>query len=110
MASPYSITIQVAYPSLQNGEVGHVAISVNGPNGSLYAGFGPDRGSPYLGQVYAGGQFNVEFVPSGSNPTVGTAQNPNWSNVFNDSTYATFTVPVSVSQATDALREISGSG
>ena len=41
MASRYSLTIQLAEPSMADGSPGHAAAIVNTPSGQTYAGLGP---------------------------------------------------------------------
>jgi hypothetical protein len=69
MAGPYSITIQVAYPSLFPFSPGHVAVVVNTPDEQVYAGFGPaNHDASNLGGMWAPGQFDVQTVPRGVEP------------------------------------------
>ena len=50
MPERYSLTIQVANPSISPGSPGHVAVVLNEPSSQTYAGFGPkDTAPPWFG-------------------------------------------------------------
>jgi hypothetical protein len=94
MASAYSVTILIASLQLDPYAVSHVTIAVNTPDGSIFAGFGPNYDSSYIGNAYSGGKCDMQYVPPGGTPTVG-----DWSIPLNDNVNASFTIPTSESQA-----------
>jgi hypothetical protein len=101
MPDRYSLTIQVANPSISPGSPGHVAVALTEPSGQTYAGFGPkDTGPPWFGARSFPGKFDAHPVQSG-----GTLPR-DFSNVLGRNSYATFTIPVSESQANAARAEI----
>lgn len=91
MAGRYSLTIQVD-PSLP----GHVALVINDPSGQTFAGFGPEHHHSSRDK----GKFDVHSVQPGE------ALPADYSNVFGEGQYATFTIPISEAQARAAHNEI----
>jgi hypothetical protein len=91
MAGRYSLTIQVD-PSTP----GHVAAVINTPSDQSYAGFGPKN----EGWPVSPGQFDFHTVRPGETPQ------RDYSNVLGRNSYATFTIPISESQAAAANAEI----
>jgi hypothetical protein len=106
MAARYSLTVQIAPPSLHEQSPGHAAVTITTPDGQTYAGLGPahyDWSS--LGGLRSSPSFEPETVPSGGIPP--DAMNPkNFSTVFSHGSYRTFTIPITEEQATNALAEI----
>lgn len=92
MPNRHALTIQ-----LMPGTVGHAAVTLTDPSGQTYAGFGPSwhkmpRSRP---------QFDVHTVPTGT-----TSLPSDYSNVFGDTGYRTFTLPITEEQAKSAHAEI----
>jgi hypothetical protein len=91
----YSVTIFVGLPQFSpDFGIGHVAIAVNTPDGSIFAGFGPNYDSEYARNAYTQGQFDMEWVPAGGAPTAGS-----WTNTLEYNSSAAFEIPVSEEQA-----------
>jgi len=106
MASGYSLTLMVAGSSWTPLSPGHVAVVVNTPEGSVYAGFGPSPQVPHLGTAVAAGLYNVELVPPGGQASVGTPQFPNYANTFgalNHPSFDSYSTPISSGQAADVI-------
>ena len=106
MASRYSLTIQLAEPSMADGSPGHAAAIVNTPSGQTYAGLGPaNHGWSSLKGAWSPPRFAPQTVPPGEVPHGYTDPN-NFNTVFGHSAYATHTIPLSEQQASAALAEI----
>jgi len=106
MASRYSLTIQLAEPSMADGSPGHAAAIVNTPRGQTYAGLGPaNHDWSSLKGAWSTPKFAPQTVPPGEVPE-GYTDPDNFNTVFGHSAYATHTIPVSEEQAHAALAEI----
>lgn len=112
MASEHSITIQVAPASASPFSPGHVAIVINTPAESTYAGFGPNPADSYYsrGAYSASGQFDVQKISRDVSPKIATSTEKNFSTVLDHNHYSTFTIAVSKKQVDAALAEIAKLG
>ena len=113
MASEYSITIQIAPPSLSpsfSPSPGHVAVIINTPTTQTYAGFGPNPKDQWAPAYSENPLFDVQIVPRDASPIIGTHSDPNYANVFSHPDYSTFTIPVAKEQVDAALAEIARLG
>jgi hypothetical protein len=88
----HALTIQ-----LKPDAIGHAAVTLSDPSGQTYAGFGPR----WHGAPVSPGQFDVHSVPAGT-----MSLPSDYSNVFGDTNYRTFTVPITEEQARAAHAEI----
>ncbi len=92
MPDRHALTIQ-----LMPGTVGHAAVTLTDPSGQTYAGFGPS----WHKMPTSPPQFDVHTVPPGT-----TSLPSDYSNVFGDTGYRTFTLPITAEQANSAHAEI----
>jgi len=103
-------TISILVAPGDDESVGHVTIAIGTSRGTTYVGFGPNEGRlSMLGEFYAQGQFDVEFVPAGASPTIGEN---NYANPYDHQSHASFSVRVSDARANaalDRINELAGS-
>ena len=106
MASRYSMTIQLADPSVSDASVGHAAVAINTPDGQTYAGFGPKNYDwKSLFGLWSSPRFAPETVSPGQLPS-DFYSHDNFNTVFGHSSHTTHTIPISDEQAQKALAEI----
>jgi hypothetical protein len=112
MPTGYTITISTSPWGTSSGPggaltLGHAAIQISTPTGTMFAGLGPGVGfGRGTGAIYSTGQLDAQYVPLGGNIAVGTAANPNYSNVYGHRRWNSYTIEVSEAEAVAAIARV----